>query len=199
MIPRYAILLFYGLAFYVFLIVINLIISSFYGFNLILNYISELGCKKVIPYPYFHNLTCVFGGLVTIPTNYYIRKKLCIQYKKSRYSIIFLKIGVVFGIVGSISYIFLGVFSIDRAGPEQLFHGLATFLSFGGYIASIFFFSINIILSHKCKLKNLGAFGVVIPFLLFLYSIIAIPLIEWLLLGSIVLFMLCLEYYIFKG
>ena len=172
-IPRYAILLFYGLALYITLMVINVLVSSFYGYNLAINYISELGSKKVIPYPYFHDLTCVFGGLVTIPTNYYARMKFCKQYKKSKHSVFFLEIGVVFGIVGSVSYIFLGVFSVDRAGPGQIFHGLTTFLSFGGYILSIFFFSLNIVLSHKCKLKNLGVFGLVIPVLLvFLYGML---------------------------
>lgn len=198
-IPRYAILLFYGLALYITLMVINVLISSFYGYNLAMNYISDLGSKKVIPYPYFHDLTCVFGGLITIPINYYARKKLCVQYKKSKYSIFFLEVGVVFGIVGSVSYIFLGVFSVDRAGPGQIFHGLTTLLSFGGYIISIFFFSMNIILSHKCKLKNLGAFGLVVPVLLvLLYSIVTKPLIEWFLLSSISFFMFFLEYYIFK-
>lgn len=199
-IPQQASLILYGLAIYIVLMIINLIISSFYGFNLTVNYISDLGSNDVIPYPYFHDLTCVFGGLITIPTYYYARKKLCIQYKKSRYSMVLLEIGVVFGIVGSVSYIFLGVFSVDRAGPGQIFHGLTTFFSFGGYIISIFFFSLNIVLSHKCKLKNLGAFGLVIPVLLvFLYSMITKPLIEWFLLGSIAFFMFFLEYYIFKG
>jgi hypothetical protein len=198
-ISRYAILLFYGLALYVTLMVINVSVSSFYGYNLAINYISELGSKKVIPYPYFHDLTCVFGGLITIPINYYARKKLCIQYKRSKYSIIFLELGVIFGIIGSVSYIFLGIFSVDRAGPGQIFHGLTTFLSFGGYVFSIFFFSMNIVLSHKCKLKNLGAFGLVVPVLLvFLYCVLTKPLIEWFLLGSIALFMFFLEYYIFK-
>ncbi|MFX1447127.1 MAG: hypothetical protein ACFFCG_03185 [Promethearchaeota archaeon] len=199
-IPRYSIMIFYGLALYGALMVINVLFSSFYGFNLITNYISELGSKKVIPFPYFHDLTCVFGGLITIPTNYYAKKKLCVQYKKSKHSIFFLEVGVVFGIVGSVSYIFLGVFSVDRAGPGQIFHGLTAFLSFGGYIISIFFFSLNIILSHKCKLKNLGAFGLVVPVLLVcLYSIITKPVIEWFLLSSIAFFMFFLEYYIFKA
>jgi hypothetical protein len=198
-IPQHAILLFYGLALYIALMVVNLIISSFYGFNLTLNYISELGSKNILPFPYFHDLTCVFGGLITIPINYYARKKLSIKYKKSKYSSSFLEIGVVFGIVGSISYIFLGVFSLDRAGPEQIFHGLTTLLSFGGYVFSIFFFSMNIVLSHKCKLKNLGAFGLVVPLLLvIMYSMLNTPLIEWFLLGSIAFFMFFLEYYIFR-
>jgi hypothetical membrane protein len=198
-IPRYTSLIFYGLAIYVALIVMNVIISSFYGFNLTDNYISDLGSKKVIPFPYFHNLTCVFGGLICLPTDYYVRKKLRIRYKESKHSILFLELGVVTGIVGNVSYIFLGVFSLDRGGPGQIYHGTIAFISFGGYIISIFFFSLNIVLSHKCKLKHLGAFGLVVPLLIVvLYCVISTPLIEWILLSSIVVYMLFLEYYIFK-
>ena len=197
--PRFASLLFYGLAIYAALIVTNVLISSFFGFNLTLNYISDLGRKKVIPFPYFHDIICVFGGLISLPTNFFVRKKLQVQYKKSKHSILFLEIGALFGIVGNVSYIFLGVFSLDRAGPGQIYHGIIAFISFGGYIISIFFFSLNIVLSHKCKLKNLGVFGMVVPILLtFLYCMIAEPLIEWFLLSSIALFMLFLDYYIFK-
>jgi len=198
-IPRVASLLFYGLAIYVTLIVINVLISSIFGFNIVLNYISDLGSKKVIPFPYFHDLTCVFGGLLSLPTEFFVRRKLRVKYKNSKHSILFLEVGVVAGIVGNVSYIFLGVFSLDRAGPGQIYHGIIAFISFGGYIISIFFFSLNIVLSHKCKLKNLGVFGLVVPILLvFFYCIISTPLIEWFLLSSIVLFMLFLEYYIFK-
>lgn len=197
--PRLASLLFYGLAIYIALIVTNVLFSSFFGFNLTTNYISDLGSKKVIPFPYFHDLICVFGGLISLPTNFFVRKKLRVQYKNSKHSILFLELGVVSGIVGNVSYIFLGVFSLDRAGPGQIYHGIIAFISFGGFIISIFFFSLNLVLSHRCKLKNLGTFGLVVPILLFmLYCAISIPLIEWLLLSSIVLFMLFLDYYIFK-
>ena len=197
--PLFTSLLFYGLAIYVVLIITNVLLSSFFGFNLTMNYISDLGSKKITPFPYFHDMICVFGGLISLPTNFFVRKKLQVQYKKSKHSILFLEIGVLFGIVGNVSYIFLGVFSLDRAGPGQIYHGIIAFISFGGYIISIFFFSLNIVLSHKCKLKNLGVFGMVVPILLtFFYCMIAEPLIEWFLLSSIALFMLFLDYYIFK-
>jgi len=158
-----------------------------------------LGSKKVIPFPYFHDLICAFGGLISLPTNFFVRKKLRVQYKKSKHSILFLELGVISGVVGNISYIFLGVFSLDRAGPGQIYHAAIAFTSFSGFIISIFFFSLNIVLSHRCKLKNLGTFGLVVPILLFmLFCTIATPLIEWILLSSIVVFMLLLDYYIFK-
>ena len=193
------VLLFYSMACYVFLIVTNVLISYFFGFNLATNYISDLGSRRVIPFPYFHDIICVFGGLISLPANFFVRKKLRIRYKDSKHSLLFVELGVALGLVGNVGYVLLGVFSLDRAGPGQIFHGIIALLSFTGYITSIFFFSLNIVLSHKCRLKNLGAFGLVIPiFLSVLYLAISIPLVEWALLSSIVLFMLILDYYVFK-
>jgi len=141
----------------------------------------------------------MFGGFVSLPVNFFVRKKLRIVYKSSRFSSLFVEFGVALGVIGNIGYIFLGVFSLDMAGPEGIYHGIIAFISFGGYILSIFFFSLNIVLSHKCRLKNLGLFGLVIPtVLLFLYCFFTIPIIEWFLLGSILLFLLLLNKYVFK-
>ena len=191
--------LFYSSASYIILLVINVLLSSFFGFSLIVNYVSDLGSINAIPFPYIHNLICIFGGIVSLPVNFFVRKKLRIVYKSSKHSVLFVEFGVVLGIIGNIGYIFLGVFSLDRAGPGDIYHGIIAFISFGGYILSIFFFSLNIVLSHKCKLKNLGLFGLVVPItLLFAYCALTIPIIEWFLLSSILVFLLLLNYYVFK-
>ncbi len=191
--------LFYSSASYIVLLVLNVLLSSFFGFSLITNYISDLGSKNFIPFPYIHDLICVFGGIVSLPVNFFVRKKLRIVYKSSKHSVLFVEFGVALGIIGNIGYIFLGVFSLDRAGPGGIYHGIIAFISFGGYILSIFFFSLNIVLSHKCNLKNLGLFGLIVPIaLLFAYYALTIPLIEWFLLSSILAFLLLLNYYVFK-
>ena len=191
--------LFYSSASYIVLLVLNVLLSSFFGFSLTVNYVSDLGSKNFIPFPYVHNLICVFGGVVSLPVNFFVRKKLRIVYKSSKHSVLFVELGVVLGIIGNIGYIFLGIFSLDRGGPGGIYHGIITFISFGGYIVSIFFFSLNIVLSHKCKLKHLGLFGLIVPIaLLFAYCATTIPLIEWFLLSSILLFLLLLDYYVFK-
>lgn len=190
---------FYSSVSYIVLLVMNVILSSFFGYSLITNYISDLGSKNIIPFPYVHDLICVFGGIVSLPVNFFVRKKLRIVYKSSKHSVLFVELGVALGIIGNIGYIFLGVFSLDRGGPGGIYHGIITFISFGGYIFSIFFFSLNIVLSHKCKLKHLGLFGLIVPIaLLFAYCATTIPLIEWFLLSSILLFLLLLDYYVFK-
>ena len=192
-------ILFYSGVCYIILLVSNVLLSSFFGFSLFLNFVSDLGSIKFIPFPYVHNLICLFGGMVSLPTNFFIRKKLRIVYKSSKHSIKFINFGVALGVIGNIGYILLGVFSLDRAGPGDIYHGIIGIISFGGYILSIFFFSLNIVLSHNCKLKNLGLFGLVVPIaLLFTYCVLTIPLIEWFLLSSILLFLLLLNYYVFK-
>jgi len=192
-------ILFYGNASYLVVLVSFVSFSSFFGFSLTTNYISDLGSKNVIPFPYVHDFICVFGGLVSLPVNFFMRKKLRIVYKSSKHSILFLEIGAVLGVIGNAGYVFLGVFSLDRAGPGQIFHGVTALLAFGGSVVSIFFYSLSIILSHRCKLRNLGLFGLITPTsLLFIYCVISIPLIEWFLLSSILGFLFLLDYYVFK-
>jgi len=191
-------ILFYSSASYIVLLVLNVLLSSFFGFSLTVNYVSDLGSKNFIPFPYVHNLICVFGGVVSLPVNFFVRKKLRIVYKSSKHSVLFVELGVALGIIGNIGYIFLGIFSLDRGGPGGIYHGIITFISFGGYILSIYFFSLNIVLSHKCKLKHLGLFGLIVPIALLFAYCATIPLIEWFLLSSILLFLLLLDYYVFK-
>ncbi len=191
--------LFYCCASYIVLLVLNILLSLFFGFSLTSNYVSDLGSKSIIPFPYIHNLICVFGGMVSLPINFFVRKKLRIAYKISKHSALFAEFGLALGIIGNIGYVLLGVFSLDRAGPGDIYHSIISSISFGGYIFSIFFFSLNIVLSHKCRLRRLGLFGLVVPAsLLFLYCVISIPLIEWFLLSSILVFLLLLNYYVFK-
>ncbi len=196
---RFGKVLFYGCVSYLVLLTLNVLVSLFFGLSPLSNYISDLGSKSFIPFPYIHNLICVFGGVVSLPVNFFVRKKLQITYKSTKYSALFAEFGLVLGVIGNIGYVLLGVFSLDRAGPSDIYHGIISFISFGGYIFSIFFFSLNIVLSHKCKLKHLGLFGLVVPAsLLLLYCVIMIPIIEWFLLSSILAFLFLLNYYVFK-
>ena len=191
--------LFYSSASYIILLVLNVLLSSFFGFSLLRNYISDLGSKNVIPFPYIHDLICVFGGIVSLPVNFFVRKKLRIVYKSSKHSVLFVEFGVALGIIGNIGYIFLGVFSLDRGGPGGIYHGIITFISFGGYILSIFFFSLNIVLITIYKGRSINLFGLIAPIaLLVAYCTLTIPLIEWFLLSSILAFLLLLNYYVFK-
>lgn len=192
-------ILFYSGAGYLVLLVLNIVLSSFFGFSLLLNYISDLGSTEVTPFPLIHDLISIFGGIISLPVNFFARKKLRVVYKDSKHSLLFAEFGVVFGVIGNIGYVFIGVFSLDRAGPGDMYHGVVTLISFIGYVLSIFFFSLNIVLSHKCKLRRLGFFGLIAPIsLLIAYCVFSFPLIEWFLLSSILLFLFLLNYYVLK-
>ena len=197
--PRLGRVLFYGTASYLALLIVDVVLSSFYGFSLASNYVSDLGSIKFIPFPFLHDFICFFGGIISFPINYFVRKKLRIVYKSSKHSLLFVDFGVLLGLIGNFGFVFLGVFSLDRAGPGNIYHGIIAFVSFGGYILSVFFLSLNIVLSHKCKLRHLGLYGLVVPVaLLITYCLLTIPFIEWILVISVLLYLFLLDYYVFK-
>lgn len=66
--------LFYSCASYIVLLALNVLLSSFFGFSLTVNYVSDLGSKKFIPFPYMHDLICVFGVLKKRLRNYGYKK-----------------------------------------------------------------------------------------------------------------------------
>ncbi len=191
-------ILFSGYFLYVGLLIFDIILASMFGYNIVVHYISELGASHLIPFPLFHDSVAILGGIVTIFSNFYFAKRLRTQYRPSQCSRVFVKIGFASGLAGAIGYIFLGIFSLDRAGPREIYHGLASGSAFGGFILSIFFYSLNILLTHRCRLKRVGFYGITIPLLcMLLFVLTHAPLAEWILLYSILLFLLPFSYYIF--
>lgn len=192
--------LLYGSFFYAFCLFTSIITAYFFGYSFFTHYISDLGREAVFPFSWLHDAFCVFAGLISVPVTVSFSKKLKVRYKNSKHSTLFAKIGLVSGITGNLGLVFVGIFSLDRAGPEQIYHGISAFFAFSGIVVSIFFFSLNIVLSHNCALKKLGAFGLIVPLALFVLNFaIAIPIIEWILYYSIIAFLLVLDCYVFKN
>ena len=190
--------LLYGSFFYVFCLFTSVITAYFFGYSVLTHYISDLGRQAVFPFSWLHDAFCVFAGLISVPVTVSFSKKLKVRYKDSKHSLLFAKIGLVSGVLGNLGLVFVGIFSLDRAGPDQIYHGISAFFAFCGIAVSIFFFSLNIVLSHKCNLKKLGAYGLVVPLvLLFLNCVIATPIFEWLFYYSIIAFILVLDCYVF--
>ena len=134
-----------------------------------------------------------------MPVTVSFSKKLKVRYKDSKHSLLFAKVGLVSGVVGNLGLVFVGFFSLDRGGPDQIYHGISAFFAFSGIVVSIFFFSLNIVLSHKCNLKKLGAFGLVVPLVLLAsYCVVTIPIIEWIFYYSVIAFILVLDCYVFR-
>ncbi len=193
-------ILLYGSFFYVFCLSTSIITAYFFGYSIFTHYISDLGRKAVFPFSWSHDAFCVFAGLISVPVTFSFNKKLKVRYKNSKHSLLFSKIGLVSGVAGNLGLVFVGIFSLDRAGPGQIYHGISAFFAFSGIAVSIFFFSLNIVLSHECNLKKLGAYGLVVPLvLLFLYCVVVTPILEWLFYYSIIAFLLVLDCYVFKN
>lgn len=192
-------LLFSGYIAYLLLLILDIILASILGFNIMNNYISELGKGSIISFPLFHDSIAILGGANTFFSNIYFIHRLKKQFRPSKCSKVFVWFGFNSGLIGAIGYIFLGIFSLDRAGPGEIYHGLAMGFSFGGFIFSIFFYSLNIFLTHNCALKKIGVYGFTFPIIaLIIYGLNANPLTEWILLYSILAFFLPFYYYIFK-
>ncbi len=190
--------LLYGSFFYAFCLFTIVITAYFFGYSVLTHYISDLGRQSVFPFSWLHDSFCAFAGLISVPVTFSFSKKLKVRYKYSKYSLLFARIGLISGVVGNLGLVFVGIFSLDRAGPGLIYHGISAFFTFGGIVVSIFFFSLNIVLSHECNLRKLGAFGLVVPLaLLVLYCVATVPIIEWLFYYSVIAFILVLDCYVF--
>ena len=192
--------LLYGSFFYAFCLLTSVITAYFFGYSVLTHYISDLGRQSVFPFSWLHDSLCVFVGLISVPVTYSFSNKLEIRYKNSKNSLLYAKIGLITGVPANLGLVFVGIFSLDRAGPNLIYHGIAAFFAFAGIAVSIFFFSLNIVLSHNCNLKKLGAYGLVVPaVLLVLNCLFVSPMLEWLFYYSIIAFTLVLDCYVFRG
>lgn len=197
-IERFGKFLLYGSFFYVFCLFTSVITAYFFGYSVLTHYISDLGREAVFPFFWLHDSLCVFAGAISVPVTVSFSKKLEVRYKNSKHSLLFAKIGLVSGVSANLGLVFVGIFSLDRAGPNQVYHGISAFFAFAGIAVSIFFFSLNIVLSHECNLRKLGAYGLVVPMvLLVLNCVFPIPIFEWLFYYSIIAFLLVLDCYVF--
>ncbi len=172
------------------LIVGHIIATLATGYTIWDNWISDLGGGKYTPAPYLYDIACIAAGTLSIPFIFYIEEFLTPDLKNTtRMRIRFAEAAFVFGLMGAISYIGVGIFSEDR----NFFglHGLTSELAFGGFTLNAFFTGWFIIF-YKTKVpKLLGAYGVIGPLtFLILFVIISNPLFEWLLLFSILLWLI---------
>lgn len=190
-------ILFLGGIIYLLLLVANILLASFFGYNIFNNYISELGDNTILPFPFLNDGITIFCGLIMFFSHFYYVYQLKIQYNLPKYSIILLALAFLSGIIGALGYFFLGIFSLDRGGPSDLFHGISMGFAFSGFLTSIAIYSLLFIFIHNNRLKKIGLYGLIIPFFsLIVYIPTNNPLAEWILLFAIIGFFLTLIYYI---
>jgi hypothetical protein len=189
----------YGLmAVYVGLLIVGHIIATLAtGYTIWDNWISDLGGGKYTPAPYLYDIACIMAGILSIPFVFYMEDFLTPDVKNTtRMRIRIAEAAFIFGLMGAISYIGVGIFSEDR----NFFglHGLTSELAFGGFTFNAFFTG-WFILFYKTKIpKILGAYGVIGPLAsLILFVIISNPLFEWILLFSILAWLIPLSITVF--
>lgn len=179
---------------YLSLLFVSLSAAMGFGFNITLHTISDLGNSNYTPFPFIFDCACILAGAITIPYNFLIGRSK-INSKSKMFKSITSHTGLIFGILGGIGYLFIGIFSLDRSGPDGLYHGVFAILAFSGFVLSIFFFSLRFILEERILPRLFGACGLIFPLIIFLLNVIfTTPLLEWLLLFSILLHVVPLNY-----
>jgi len=183
---------------YISLLVIGHIIATLTtGYTIIDNWISDLGGVKYTLAPYLYDLACIVAGVLTLPFVFYMEHFLTPNLKETtRMRIRIVESAFIFGFVGSISYIGVGIFSEDRS--YYGLHGLFSELAFGGFTLNALFMGWFIMLYDTKIPKILGLYGAFGPIIfLILFVIIGNPLFEWLLLFAILLWIIPLSTSVF--
>ena len=183
---------------YLSLVILSVIIATGFGYSMISNTISDLGNSGSTPFPFLFDVACIIAGIITIPYNLFLHSTSK-SLTKSKIIHFTSRCGLLSGIIGGVGYLFMGVFSSDRSGPNGMLHGLCAMSAFSGFVFSILFFSIRFIFSPQKRAKLFGVCGVVIPFVILVLNLIQLtPLLEWMLLLSILFHIVPLNHWSVK-
>ena len=192
---------------YILLLIIGVIVAALLdpdGYTIWENWISDLGSINDTPAPILYDIACIVAGSMTIPLTYYMEKLLAPLPKRTKmrgehYSRLRFRLSsfaFFFSIIGNFGYIGVGIFSADRdydflsvlgMGP----HGLMSYLAFGGFTFGAFFMGWLIILYDTKIPKILGIYGIFGPLIVAILNLIySTPFLEWMLLFSILIWVI---------
>jgi hypothetical membrane protein len=195
---------------YISLLLIGVIIATIFdpdGYTIWDNWISDLGSFNHTPTPILYDIACIIAGSMTIPLTFYMEKLLAplpneTQLGERYYSRLRFRLSSLaffFTIIGNLGYIGVGIFSADRdykilsvlgEGP----HGIMSYLAFGGFTFGAFFMGWLIVLYNTKIPKILGIYGIFGPLTISIVNLIeSTPLLEWLLLFSILIWLIPLS------
>jgi hypothetical membrane protein len=200
---------------YISLLIIGVLIASIFdpdGYTIWDNWISDLGSPNHTPVPILYDIACIIAGSMTIPLTFYMEKLLApllseTHLRERHYSRLRFRLSsyaFLFSIIGNIGYIGVGIFSADRdsellsilgQGP----HNIMSYLAFGGFTFGAFFMGWLIVLYNTEIPKILGIYGIFGPLIVSILNLIgSTPLLEWLLLFSILIWVIPLSLIVFK-
>ncbi|UCC19885.1 MAG: DUF998 domain-containing protein [Promethearchaeota archaeon] len=173
-----------GLMIYLFMLVGSIITAHIFGYNIISHTISQLGSFTITPLPFIFDFSCIVGGLTTTLLYCYISKRMQAKVKNKLLKRI-LRFGLIFGSIGSIGIMLVGIFSLDRSGPEGMLHIISSICAFGGFIIALPIFGVAIFHNNLKMPKIIGINGI-LPFIILVVNfIVPSPLLEWILLITI--------------
>lgn len=192
---------------YIPLIIIGIFIAAYFdpdGYSILTNWISDLGGSPHTPAPYLYDIACIVAGALTIPFAFYMENLLAPLPKKTEKEIHFSRMrfrlvssAFLFSLIGSIGYIGVGIFSEDRNFYNL--HTITSSLAFGGFTLGAFFMGWTILLYDTKISKALGLYGIIGPLTtIFIFLLINNPLWEWLLLFSILAWIIPLSLIVFN-
>jgi len=162
------------------------------GYNIIQNYLSDMGSINHTPWPYFPVIGNIISSFLLIPTVLYMHALLAPLSKHaqhiSKLRVIFGIIGTFLMLVGLIGRLGLGIFTED---VSMRIHWYCTVLEFAGLTFGGIFFGIIIACYDTLLPKLLGIYMIIGPTIL---AIIAFgqglqPLEEWILTFSIIAYL----------
>lgn len=197
---------------YVPLLIIAIFVASIFGeqgYSLFSNWISDLGSINYTPLPLLYDIACIVAGTLTIPFSFYIEQFLAplpeTEIELSHYSKLRLSLStyaLFFSLIGNIGYVGVGIFSEDRNYFNL--HLITSALAFGGFTFAAFLMGLIILFYDTPIPKHLGIYGIFGPtsaIILFLIisqmgSFLA-PFFEWMLLFSILLWIIPLSILVF--
>lgn len=154
------------------------------GYTILSHTISQLGSSSHNPVPLMFDLTCVFGGCITIIMYCYLSRRIKLPTEQEvKFLNGLTKFALLFGVIGSFGIMFVGIFSLDRS--IGIGHSLVSVVAFGGFVIALF--SFGVLISKYCyEMPKIIGFNGIMPLLALIGNcIFPAPITEWILLFSI--------------
>jgi len=201
---------------YVFLLIIGVVVAALLdpdGYTIWDNWISDLGSINHTPAPFLYDIACIIAGSMTIPLTFYMENLLAPlpkreELREQHYSRLRFRLSsfaFLFSIIGNLGYIGVGIFSADRDFAELSIlgegpHGIMSYLAFGGFAFGAFFMGWLIVLYDTNIPKILGVYAIFGPITVSILNLIeSTPLLEWILLFSILIWVIPLSIIVLKN